>query len=148
MKALVEMENSGLVPMLRDDKFDDLGRMYQLLRKVDGGANLIRSVMSDYVKEIGKQLVQDPEKCKVRPPSACWPMHAVDEFSGPILEGTLSRTHTKRPALLTRPLQDPVEFVQKLIDEREKYERIVTQSFGDDKTFRSSLNLVRLNAHA
>ena len=45
-------------------------------------------------------------------------------------------------------LQDPVEFVQKLIDEREKYERIVTQSFGDDKTFRSSLNLVRLTAHA
>lgn len=66
MKALVEMENSGLVPMLRDDKFDDLARMYQLLRKVDGGALLIRSVMSDYVKEVGKQLVQDPEKCKVR----------------------------------------------------------------------------------
>ena len=88
MKALVEMENSGLVPMLRDDKFDDLGRMYQLLRKVDGGANLIRSVMSDYVKEIGKQLVQDPEKCKVRLPSAYWPMHAVDEFSVQIPEST------------------------------------------------------------
>ncbi len=38
-------------------------------------------------------------------------------------------------------LQDPVEFVQKLLDERDKYDRIVTQSFNDDKTFRTALNL-------
>ena len=81
MKALVEMENSGLVPMLRDDKFDDLGRMYQLLRKVDGGANLIRGVMSDYVKEIGKQLVQDPEKCKVRQAAGAGPGEVQGEAS-------------------------------------------------------------------
>ncbi len=66
MKSLVEMENSGLVPMLRDDKYEDLARMYQLLRRVEGGAALIRNVMSDHVKEVGRQLVQDPEKSKVR----------------------------------------------------------------------------------
>ena len=65
MKTLVEMENSGLVTLLRDDKFDDLARMYSLLRRVDGGSLLIRTVMNDHVKEVGKQLVQDPDKCKV-----------------------------------------------------------------------------------
>jgi len=66
MKTLVEMENSGLVTLLRDDKYDDLARMYSLFRRVDSGSALIRTVMSDHVKEVGKQLVQDPDRCKVR----------------------------------------------------------------------------------
>ena len=65
MKALIEMENSGLISLLRDDKYEDLSRMYNLLRRVDGGAALIRQVMGDYVKAIGQQLVQDPDKSKV-----------------------------------------------------------------------------------
>ena len=65
MRALVEMEHSGLIPMLRDDKYEGLARMYHLFRRVEGGAQLIRTVMSDRVKEVGKQLVQDPEKTKV-----------------------------------------------------------------------------------
>jgi len=36
MKTLVEMENSGLVVMLRDDKIEDLQRMYSLFGRVDG----------------------------------------------------------------------------------------------------------------
>ena len=38
--------------------------------------------------------------------------------------------------------QDPVEYVQNLLDQRDKYDRIVTQSFNDDKTFRNALNQV------
>ena len=65
MKSLVEMENSGLIPLLRDDKYEDLSRMFSLLRRVDGGAGLIRQMMGDYIKEVGTQLVQDPDKGKV-----------------------------------------------------------------------------------
>lgn len=73
MKSLVEMENSGLVSLLRDDEYDNLARMYNLFKRVDGGSALIRTVMGDYIKEAGKQLVQDPEKCKVRiSMSAAW----------------------------------------------------------------------------
>lgn len=32
MKALVEMEGSGLVPLLMDDKYEHLGRMYSLFK--------------------------------------------------------------------------------------------------------------------
>ncbi len=35
MRALVEMEESGLVPMLVGDRYEDLGRMYSLFRRVD-----------------------------------------------------------------------------------------------------------------
>ena len=58
MRALVEMENSGLVPMLTGDALEDLGRMYSLFRRAEGGLDLLRSVMGAHLKEQGRQLVQ------------------------------------------------------------------------------------------
>lgn len=99
MKSLVEMENSGLLVLLRDDKYEDLQRLYMLLKKVEGGLALIRTMMAENIKEHGKQLVMDPEKSK-----------------------------------------DPVEYVQQLLDFRDKYEAILSNAFNDDKTFRNAVN--------
>lgn len=44
MRALADMENSGVVPMLQQDKYADLGRMYALFRRVEGGLDLLRAV--------------------------------------------------------------------------------------------------------
>lgn len=48
--------------MLRDDKIDDLKRMYSLFNRVSGGLGLMRDMMSNDVKEIGKAIVTDEEK--------------------------------------------------------------------------------------
>ena len=64
MQGLVEMENSGMVPLLRDDKLADLQRMYGLLRRVDGGLELMRNTMGGYLRETGRALVTDQERCK------------------------------------------------------------------------------------
>jgi len=66
MQTLVHMENSGLIPMLRDDKVEDLSRMYNLLQKVEGGLDLMRTVLGNYVKECGIEIVKDEEKMKER----------------------------------------------------------------------------------
>ncbi|CAM6121875.1 unnamed protein product [Calypogeia fissa] len=99
MKLLVEMENSGLVSMLVDDKYDDLARMYSLFRRVTTGLQIIREVMISHLRETGKQLVMDPER-----------------------------------------LKDPVEFVQGLLDEKDKYDKVIRLSFNNDKTFQNALN--------
>ena len=96
---LVDMENSGLVFMLSDDRYEDLGRMYSLFKRVSNGLGLVRDVMNDHLRETGKQLVTDPER-----------------------------------------LKDPVEFVQRLLDEKDKYDKIITTSFNNDKTFQNALN--------
>lgn len=57
MRQLAEMENSGLVALLVQDKCEDLGRMYSLFKRVHEGLALIRTMMCDHVKETGKQLV-------------------------------------------------------------------------------------------
>ncbi|CAH8253462.1 unnamed protein product [Arabidopsis lyrata] len=112
MQRLVHMENSGLVNMLLNDKYDDLGRMYNLFRRVTNGLVTVRDVMTSHLREMGKQLVTDPEKSK-----------------------------------------DPVEFVQRLLDERDKYDKIISTAFGNDKTFQNALNssfeyFINLNARS
>ena len=99
MLRLVHMENSGLVNMLVEDKYEDLKRMYNLFRLVPDGLSTIQEVMTSYIRETGEKLVTDPEM-----------------------------------------LKDPVKIVQRLSDEKDKYDRIISSSFDNDKTFRNALN--------
>ncbi|KAG6766085.1 hypothetical protein POTOM_030150 [Populus tomentosa] len=63
-QKFIECCDCGLVNMLLDDKFDDLGRMYNLFRRVPDGLSTIREVMTSHLRETGKQLVSDPERLK------------------------------------------------------------------------------------
>lgn len=99
MQRLVHMDNSGLVNMLVDDKYDDLSRMYNLFRRVPDGLSTIREVMTSHLRETGKQLVTDPDK-----------------------------------------LRDPVDFVQRLLNEKDKHDKIISAAFNNDKTFQNALN--------
>lgn len=55
MRALAEMEQSGLVAMLNDDRRDDLARMYSLFRRVvpppTSGLAVMRDLLSAHVRE-------------------------------------------------------------------------------------------------
>eukprot|EP01133_Synstelium_polycarpum_P018802 gene18802-22488_t len=63
MRTLIGME-SGLISMLKDDKVEDLRRMYNLFGRVPEGLNLMKEVISTHVREIGKDIVTDEEKAK------------------------------------------------------------------------------------
>ncbi|XP_054809824.1 cullin-3A-like isoform X2 [Prosopis cineraria] len=99
MLRLINMENSGLVNMLCDDKYEDLGRMYNLFHRVAEGLSKIREVMTSHIRESGKVLITDPER-----------------------------------------LKDPVEFVNRLLDEKDKYDKIINLAFNNDKSFQNALN--------
>ncbi len=64
MRPLVEMERSGLVPLLQQDQHEDLARMHKLFSRVQGGHDLIRTMMSEHLRKTGRQLVEDPEQNK------------------------------------------------------------------------------------
>ncbi|XP_058775317.1 cullin-3A-like [Vicia villosa] len=64
MITLIHMENSGLVNMLCDDKYEDLGRMYNLFGRVNDGLSKICEVMTSHIRETVKQLNTDPERLK------------------------------------------------------------------------------------
>lgn len=99
MKTLIEMEHSGIISMLRDDKVDDLKRMFNLFGRVSNGHVLMREFMSTYVRETGKTVIMDEEKQK-----------------------------------------DHLALVQNLLDLKDKYDKLLTAAFSNDKLFTQTLN--------
>lgn len=61
MQRIVEMENSGVVYMLKNKKEDDLARMYSLFARVPDGLKTIVDCVSNYLREQGKSLVKEDE---------------------------------------------------------------------------------------
>jgi len=53
------MENSGVVYMLKNNKIDDLACMYKLLSRVAEGLKTMSDSVSQYLRELGKSLVQE-----------------------------------------------------------------------------------------
>eukprot|EP00908_Phaeocystis_cordata_P011472 Transcript_22378.p1 GENE.Transcript_22378~~Transcript_22378.p1 ORF type:complete len:566 (-),score=323.93 Transcript_22378:101-1798(-) len=64
MRQLAEMQHSGCIVMLEDNKVDDLARMYKLFKRVTQptpGLQVIREIMSAHVKQRGTELVQEEQ---------------------------------------------------------------------------------------
>ncbi|GAB6020164.1 Cullin-3 [Chamberlinius hualienensis] len=61
MKTIVEMENSGVVHMLKNKKTEDLACMYKLLSRVPEGLKTMSECVSSYLREQGKALVAEED---------------------------------------------------------------------------------------
>ncbi|XP_033097413.1 cullin-3-B-like isoform X1 [Anneissia japonica] len=61
MKTIVEMENSGAVHMLKNNKKEDLACMYKLFKRVKDGLKTMCECVSGYLREQGKVLVQEED---------------------------------------------------------------------------------------
>ncbi|XP_049849234.1 cullin-3-like [Schistocerca gregaria] len=60
LKALFEMEGNE-VCLLRDDRIDDLRRMYTLFKLVSRGHLMMKNTMSNYLKKCGYEIVNTEE---------------------------------------------------------------------------------------
>lgn len=64
MSQLVDMENSGLIWMLRNDKVHDLRLMYTLFKDIEKGEETLRNRLKGEVLARGTDLVQDSENVR------------------------------------------------------------------------------------
>ena len=65
MRTIAEMEHSGVVAMIEDNKLDDLKRAYELFKRVTqptSGLTVIRESMAAHVRARGTELVSDEER--------------------------------------------------------------------------------------
>lgn len=60
---LLQMENTGVVHMLKNNKNTDLACMYKLLNRVKDGLKIMSDSVSQYLRELGKSLVQQEDNC-------------------------------------------------------------------------------------
>lgn len=61
MKTIVEMENSGFVFMLKNQRTQDLSCMYKLLSNLSDGLKTMADCLSKYLREEGRSLVKEDE---------------------------------------------------------------------------------------
>jgi len=51
------MENSGLTQMIKNDKYDEIGLMYDMFSKVGDAFTLMKGHLSQYIVSEGNKLV-------------------------------------------------------------------------------------------
>ncbi|XP_071636593.1 cullin-3-like [Temnothorax longispinosus] len=59
IKTIVEMENSRVAQMLKNQKTEDLGKMYKLFSRVSDGFRIVCDCVSQFLREQGRALVQE-----------------------------------------------------------------------------------------
>uniref|UniRef100_A0A1I8M276 Cullin family profile domain-containing protein n=1 Tax=Musca domestica TaxID=7370 RepID=A0A1I8M276_MUSDO len=68
MRTIVEMENSGVVYMIKNSKTEDLACTYKLFSRLkDEGMKVIADTMSAYLREQGRMLVKEEENGNTNP---------------------------------------------------------------------------------
>ncbi|ALC39739.1 Cul-4 [Drosophila busckii] len=68
MRTIVEMENSGVVYMIKNSKTEDLACTYKLFSRLkDEGLKVIADTMSAYLREQGSMLVKEEENGNTNP---------------------------------------------------------------------------------
>lgn len=78
-KTLVDMDNSGLVPMLRDDKIEDLNRMFSLFGRISDGTHsfLYSSILASFFSfPLGHAHISEPASFPLAPTLAPAPAPA------------------------------------------------------------------------
>ena len=114
MRALVDMEGSGLVAMLAGDKHEDLARMYALFKRVDGGLPLMRQARFAGARSfggrggrrakancVGARWGEDKVLCLRSKVSACTHLHTHARAN--THTHTHTHTHTSHPSGPGRP---------------------------------------------
>ncbi|GBC53002.2 cullin-domain-containing protein [Rhizophagus irregularis DAOM 181602=DAOM 197198] len=106
----------SLIPMLRNEKMDDLGRMYKLFGRVVKGHDEMKSAISDYIRELGK---------------------AINETvtSNTTAEGGNAASGDKQTEVTVA-----LRWVQEVLDLKDKFDKVQNLVLSNNKTFQTSFN--------
>ena len=128
MRTIVDMENSGVVFMLKHDKVDDLGCMYKLLKRVQDGHRTMADCISKHLRAEGKGLVDGGG-----PATAA---AATGEAGG------ATALPPAAPSSSTSGQQavNAITYVQNLLDLKDKYDKILLESFNNDQFFKQVIS--------
>ena len=125
VKTIVEMENSGVYHMLKNDRHEDLNYMYKLFHRVPSGLQTIAECMSAYLREQGKNLV------------------TLESDASPAAAAGNGMASVAAAAAVTVSEEcgkTPIVFVQSLLDLKERFDHFLRASFNEDKLFKQRIN--------
>ena len=118
---LLEKEHSGCAVLLRDDKIEDLGRMYRLFKRIPSGLPPVADIFKKHVEKEGTTLVKQAEDTAV----------AKKEAKASAGGG---KDATAAAATATEQV-----FVRNVIELHDKYLQYVSDCFSNDSLFHRAL---------
>lgn len=138
LSPFLKMENTGLVPQLRDDKHGDLTRMYRLLGLVPNGHNEMRKVLSEYIKDLGREINETYGGTSRNVGNTEAPKSPIDtaRASGEAEEDGGASSGTRSAA----PASDWARWVEAILALKDKFDRTLDLSFAKDKQFQTVMN--------
>jgi len=107
---VVEMENSGVVHMLRNDRTEDLACMYKLFARVNDGHQTMADCLSKHLRALGRSLVEE-------------------QGGGAQAAAGAGGSPT-----------NAVVYIQNLLDLKDQYDRFLSVSFAGDRFFKLTIS--------
>ncbi|CAM0137429.1 unnamed protein product [Umbelopsis sp. WA50703] len=122
-KTIMEMENSGLRPMLAASAIDDLSRMYKLFSRVPEGLNEMRAYIKNYVLELGGLINAK-----------------VDNTNEATKKDKDGGENEKPVSTSSGSLYTALRWVQDILELQEKFNKIIEFAVLKDKSFQTAVN--------
>ncbi|KAG9296630.1 hypothetical protein G9A89_002901 [Geosiphon pyriformis] len=123
LKTVIEMENSGLIPMLSNEKMDDLARMYKLFGRVPQGHEEMKGAISGHIRDLGKAINETVTS-------------GSSSITSPSAEGSSSSAGGDK----STGTAVAIRWVQEVLDLKDKFDKVLSQALVNDKAFQTSFN--------
>lgn len=137
INTIIEMENSGLKSLVKDDKFSDLKRMYNLFGKVNNGREELIKALCEYIKELGRDI------------NETWAfVNSSNEQKNNNNNNTskaaesIDSVETPKKENLSKQSINPKQWVIKYLELKEKLDNILERGFDNDNNFQMKMNSV------
>eukprot|EP00798_Chlamydomonas_sp_ICE-L_P016007 gene16007-22145_t len=111
--VLLQKEHSGCSALLKDDKTDDLARMYRLFQRIPRGLDPVAEIFKEHVEQEGNKLVKDVTEA----------VESKKEKDGGKLKNLVDRE----------------QFVRSVIELHDKYLQYVSTCFCNSSLFHKAL---------
>ncbi|KAL6635913.1 Cullin-domain-containing protein [Neocallimastix sp. 'constans'] len=150
--TIIEMENSGLRSLIKDDKYSDLNRMYNLFGKVNNGREELIKALCDYIKELGEDINETWALVSSKNESNKSINHIVNNHNSNNSNNSINNNNSKtldtventnsKKENSTKQSVNPKQWVVKYLELKDKLDNILIKAFDNDKNFQMKMNSI------
>ncbi|KAI8918787.1 Cullin [Entophlyctis helioformis] len=141
--TIIEME-SGFIPAMADDRYQDLHRMYTLFGRVQNGHAELRTALAVYIKRLGSTI--NETYAAMPPATPTTPLqstsastaHPALDAAGLAQPSSSAGSGSSAPAVVKQA--SPIGWVEAMIGLKDKFDVILDKSFNKDKAFQNEIN--------
>lgn len=126
LRTLLGSEETGFMVMLRENAKDDLSRMYSLFSRVEGGHKLMMEHMAQYIRDSALELINSHE--------------ALANAESSKKEKEKSGASAAAAAAGGEEKPQKETFVEPILELKEKFNRLLKESFQNDPAFQRTQN--------